>query len=136
MFGNASSQLTPGPSNPSSPTTHSTALPYSSGPPSSEPPANPPHNIASVKHQSSQPVDNLLYDQTTGWTPANSKPHPRISLKAAVDHSAYHAIQRSAPVSRPTTATWVSDTGCMSCLAPPRLPGDMNIDSPIKFGDP
>ena len=75
----------------------------------------------------SSPVDNLLYDDKRGWHAGDSKPHPRITLTAVTDHTAYHMINRNAPVSKPVTAVWVSDTGAMSCLGHPSLAVNMGI---------
>ena len=75
----------------------------------------------------SSPVDNLLYDDKRGWHAGDSKPHPRITLTAVTDHTAYHMINRNAPVSKPVTAAWVSDTGAMSCLGHPSLAVNMGI---------
>ena len=68
--------------------------------------------------QNSSPCGNYLYDKNIGWYVGNSKPQPTITLKASIDHKAYHAIHKIAPVAQPVEMKCISDSGCMSALAP------------------
>ena len=65
--------------------------------------------------------DNYLYDTTRGWHKGDSKAQPAITLNAGLDHQAYHTLNKSAPLSHTANIECISDSGAMSCLAPPSI---------------
>ena len=91
------------------------------------PPSPPPADFIGTV-SSDGPVDNMIFDESKGWRVSDSKPHPRLTLNARLDHSAYHRLRRPAPTSNPADTVWVTDSGAQSAVAHEGLPIALGVD--------